>query len=196
MGVFGTNLTVFSKFGIISNKKVKKKGGGGKNWALLFLFSRLICSPVPSSSVRPQPTPRDPQDGPGDCWQWWQRERTGRERLAFWKDRGWRHDVEDYSRFFCTDLFVMSQWLQQTHGLLKFWRRDFFLPVPHVADAQWIFTKWTLWINEWTQEGSLSFPLQNQVEAGKMESTWWRATLFLSSLARKHQPTIAWLEES
>lgn len=130
MGVFGTNLTVFSKFGIISNKKVKKKGGGGKNWALLFLFSRLICSPVPSSSVRPQPTPRDPQDGPGDCWQWWQRERTGRERLAFWKDRGWRHDVEDYSRFFCTDLFVMSQWLQQTRGLLKFWRRDFFLPVP------------------------------------------------------------------
>ena len=58
------------------------------------------------------------------------RERAGGERLAFGKTEDGDMMWKIVQVFFCTDLFVMFQWLQQTHGLLKFWRRVLFLPVP------------------------------------------------------------------
>ena len=118
-------LQFFQSLKLFQTKKLRKKVVGVRIEPSCFFFPDWFATQSLRHLFLPNPPPEIPRMGqrPVDTGD---RERAGRERLVFWKDRGWRHDVEDYSGFFHTDIFVMFQWLQQTHGLLKFWRRVFF----------------------------------------------------------------------
>ena len=118
-------LQFFQSLKLFQTKKLRKKVVGIRIEPSCFFFPDWFATQSLRHLFLPSPPPEIPRMGqrPVDTGD---RERAGRERLVFWKDRGWRHDVEDYSGFFHTDIFVMFQWLQQTHGLLKFWRKVFF----------------------------------------------------------------------